>query len=31
MINKLISDDKSVTDPQEIADSLNDDFCTIGN
>ena len=30
MINKLIFDEQSVTDPQEIADALNDHFCTIG-
>ena len=30
MINKLIFDEQSVTDPQEIADSLNDHFCAIG-
>ena len=30
MINKLILDEQSVTDPQEIADALNDHFCTIG-
>ena len=26
MINKLIFDEQSVTDPQEIADALNDHF-----
>ena len=30
MINKLIFDEQSVTDPQEIANALNDHFCTIG-
>ena len=30
MINKLIFDEQSVTDPQEIAEALNDHFCTIG-
>ena len=30
MVNKLIFDEQSVTDPQEIADALNDHFCTTG-
>ena len=30
MINKLIFDEQSVTDPQEIANALNDYFCIVG-
>ena len=30
MINKLIFDEQSVTDPKQIANALNDHFCTIG-
>ena len=30
MTNKLIFDEQSFTDPQEIANALNDHFCTIG-
>ena len=30
MINKLIFDEQSITDPQERANALNDHFCTIG-